>query len=121
MILDTALILFSCVAANHLGLISAIEKRIKVALPVLNCGMCLSFWCTLSFALWTSHCIVVSFAVSFLNAYLAIWLELGMGIIDRLYDYVYDKVYTTTRNTDIEDSAVRDEGDTDNDMPDLWQ
>lgn len=98
------MILLSCTAANHLGLIGAIEQKAGIELPVVNCAKCLSFWCTLFYMCVSGKGIVVSFAVSFLNSYLATWLELGMGYIDYLYIKCYDKIYNTTDDTSASDA-----------------
>ena len=104
--LTVSLILFSSVAANHLGLVAAVEGVIRHRLPVLNCPKCLAFWATLGYLFvgindmvarpcgivaWLKA-VVVILAVSFLAAYLAIWLELLMFTIDTLYNSIYDKI-----------------------------
>lgn len=108
---DMLLILFSCVAANHLGLVAAIEKAISRRLPVINCPKCLSFWATLIYG--CSICcnsvaaipsaIPSVLALSFLAAYAAIWLELIMFSIDTLYNSIYDKI-----NKDNQEAADPD-------------
>lgn len=115
---DMLLILFSCVAANHLGLVAAIEKAISRRLPVINCPKCLSFWATLIYGLLTSifgcsvccdsvaalpSAIPSVLALSFLAAYAAIWLELIMFSIDTLYNSIYDKI-----NKDNQEAADPD-------------
>ena len=97
---DMLLILFSCVAANHLGLVATIEKVTGRRLPVVNCPKCLSFWATLTYG--CSVCcdsiaalpsaIPSVLALAFLAAYAAIWLELIMFSIDILYNSIYDKI-----------------------------
>ena len=101
-----AAIAFVCVAANHLGLISAIEKVIGFPLFIVNCPKCCTFWMTLFYLYGGSFISIV--AISFLNAWLATWLELGMGIIDTLYIYVYEKIY---RDKDDTDTAGTEDGD----------
>lgn len=96
--LDTACILFTCVTANHLGLIYAIEEVTGIRLPVVNCCKCFTFWSVLSLWFASSQPVAVSFAVSFLSAYLAVWLELAEGYIDYIYNKVYEKIYDNTEN-----------------------
>ena len=95
---DVAMILFSCVAANHLGLISAIEKHTGYEILIINCSRCFSFWCTLMFMVFVTKDFILSFATSFLVATLAPWVELLMGFTDNLYNKLYDKIYSTTEN-----------------------
>ena len=113
---DIAMILFSCTAANHLGLVSAIEQKVGIRLPVVNCVKCISFWSTMLYMCMSEQGVTVSFAVSFLNAYLSTWLELGMGYIDTLYIKSYDKIYETSADTT---SADTDYGDTTGTLSDL--
>lgn len=108
---DMLFILFSCVAANHLGLVAAIEKAISRRLPVVNCPKCLSFWATLIYG--CSLCcnsvaalpsaIPSVLAQSFLAAYAAIWLELIMFSIDTLYNSIYDKINKDNQEADDPD------------------
>lgn len=95
---DVVMILFICVAANHLGLIHAIEDITDREWPIINCSRCFSFWCVLFYMLLTSHLIIVSFATSFLTAALAPWIELLMGFTDNLYNKLYDTIYPTTED-----------------------
>ena len=101
------MILFSAVAANHLGLVRAAEGVLRIELPVVNCSKCLSFWLTLFL---TDLPIAERFAVSFLVSYLALWLELAWGYVDELYNRIYDKIYSTTDN---QTAADPDEADPD--------
>lgn len=111
--LDIVSILFVCVAANHLGLVEAIEKVSGRKLSIVNCPKCFSFWCTLAYCLWETkaHHITSVLAISFLNAYLALWLELGMGFIDYIYNKVYETIYesaadnTPATDPDADNSA----------------
>ena len=106
--LDVLMIVFSATAANHLGLVAAVEQVLHRPLPVINCPKCLSFWATLTYG--CSVCcdsiealpsaLPHLFALSLLCAWLAIWLDLAMGIIDHLYIKVYDTFYPTTTPTD---------------------
>lgn len=103
-ILDIASIVFVCVTMNHLGLISTVEGIIKHSLPVVNCPKCLTFWCTLSYTLWSVGfsdlpCVL---AISFLASYSALWLELLEGFIDTLYTKLYDTIYPTTDTSDTD-------------------
>ena len=96
-LIDIACILFACVAANHLGLVSAIESVTDTKLSVVSCPKCLSFWATMLYGL--THIAttgpIACIAISFLNAWLAVWLELGMAYIDTIYLKLYEKVITT--------------------------
>lgn len=107
---DVAMILFACVAANHLGLISAIEGVVKFKLPIINCTKCAGFWCTLAYLLITRHTVIVSIAASFLCAALAPWLNLLMGFFDTKFNWLYDKIYSTAEDEPSEGDS--DEGDT---------
>ena len=102
---DIAMILFSAVAVNHLGLVRAVEGVLNVELPVINCSKCLSFWLTLSI---TDLPVTERFAVSFLVSYIALWLELAWGYIDELYNRLYDKIYSTTDNQTATSSGKAD-------------
>ena len=95
-LLDTALLTFSCVAANHLGLITAAENVLKRNLPIVNCPKCFTFWCVLFTTVLSGWNMIGALAVSFFFAYLAIWLELLMGFFAVLYDKYYEKIYTKT-------------------------
>lgn len=100
--IDIASIIFVCVTANHLGLISAIEGVTKTKLPIISCPKCLTFWCVLAYCLVCCHCVATTaLAISFLSSYLAIWLELIEGTIDFLYKKIYEKIYPNTENDTI--------------------
>lgn len=90
---EVVMIWFSCVAANHLGLVAAIEETIEHSLPIMNCPKCLTFWALMGYGMFAHENIFVTTATSFLFAYLASWLELGMGFIDTLYMMLYEKIY----------------------------
>ena len=91
---------FSCVAANHLGLIEAMEKVIRHSIPIANCPKCLTFWMVLFTTFFSGYDMVAALAISFLCSYSAIWLELGMGFIDFLFNKVYEKIYSSTDTSD---------------------
>lgn len=99
--IDIACIVFICVTANHLELVSTIERIIKAKLWIVDCPKCLTFWVTLfygchSIATHTTEAgIITVFAISFLASYAAIWLELIEGFIDTLYEKLYDTIYPT--------------------------
>lgn len=125
--LDVLMITFSAVAANHLGLVAAVESVILHRLPVVNCPKCAAFWLVLAYGLGceihftTTHHLVDAndmvayhfehvlemLAAAFLSAWSAIWLDLFMGIIDQLYIKVYDTIYPTanTSNADALDTT----------------
>lgn len=109
------MITFLAAAANHLGLVDAVEKVLHRELPIINCMKCLAFWLTIIYGLticinhivdnneMVTTILVELFedvlemvAAAFLSAWAAIWLDLAMGIIDKLYLRIYDKVYSTT-------------------------
>ena len=98
-------ILFVCVAANHLGLIEAVEKVIGCSLPVVGCAKCLTFWVTLGYGCYdiATYGTIGVLAIAFLNAWLAVWLELGMGVVDKLYMKCYDTIYATEDDTGTAD------------------
>ena len=97
---DVAMIMFSCVAANHLGLISAIERVTGYKFLIINCSRCFTFWSVLMYSMFTTNGILLSFATSFLAAALAPWLELLMGLTDNLFNILYDTIYPTTENNE---------------------
>ena len=97
---DIAMLTFSCVAANHLGLVAAIEKVLKWTFPVVNCPKCFTFWTVLSATILSNWNIIASFAVSFISAYLALWINLLMAFMDSKFNALYDKIYSTTNTTD---------------------
>ena len=116
--IDIASIVFSCTAANHLGLVEAIEEIIGKKLPIVNCCKCFSFWFVLVYSIIIGQNIITGLAISFLCAYLAVWLELIMGIVDTLYSRVYDKVFTFTAE-DNKTSPITGEADTESGLSDL--
>lgn len=105
---DVAMILFSCVAANHLGLVHAFEALAKRELPVVNCPRCLSFWCVLAWMVFSSNNITLSVATSFLCSALAPWVELMMGFTDKKFNELYDKIYTTGEDAGITDAGLEE-------------
>ena len=90
-----AMIVFSCTAVNHLGLIIAIENVIGRRLVIIDCPKCLTFWSTLLFGLYSGAGIITTIATALFLAYAAIWVELIMGFIDTLYNKVYEQIYPT--------------------------
>ena len=115
---DILLILFSCVCANHLGLISAIEGITRLRLPIINCPKCFSFWSTLAYCLVQHINAIESIGIAFLIAYLSIWLELLMGFVDTLFWIAYEKVYST-RNKNYYDSSNGNYGNPSSTLSDL--
>lgn len=94
---DIAAVVFACTAANHLGLIAAIERVMRHRLPVVNCPKCFTCWSVFACGIATEPCVspqVVArlLAISLLCSYLAIWLELLMYAIDTLYNRIYAKI-----------------------------
>ena len=100
--IDIAGIVFACTAANHLGLIQAVETVIHRRLLIVSCVKCLTFWAVLVYELWRVGFsdIPTVLAISFLSAWSAIWLDLFMGIIDKLYLKIYGKIYPTANTPD---------------------
>ena len=106
--LDVLMIVFSATAANHLGLVAAVEEVFDRRLPIVNCPKCLSFWATLTYGCSVCCDSIAAlpsalphlFALSLLCSWLAVWLDLAMGIIDHLYIKVYDTFYPTANPTD---------------------
>ena len=106
---DIAGIVFTCTAANHLGLIRAVQMVTKCnRLPIVSCVKCFSFWTVLIYCLVGGLSVITSLAISFLSAWSAIWLDLFMGIIDRLYIKVYDTIYPATGTADADATGARD-------------
>jgi len=110
--LDVLLITFSAVAANHLGLVAAVEGVIRHKLPIVNCPKCAVFWSVLAYGCYgiaTNRTdIFIILAAAFLSAWSAIWLDLIMGIIDTIYIKVYDTLYSTTDTTDTDALSATD-------------
>ena len=116
---DIAMLTFSAVSANHLGLISAAERVLRRSLPIFNCPKCCTFWSVLLLSTLSGWDIISALAVSFLCAYLALWLEMLMGFIDTIYNKIYEKIYSTA-DAGIAPTADDSESDTDGDMSDVW-
>ena len=107
---------FSCVAANHLGLIPAMEKVIRHSIPIANCPRCLTFWMVLATTFLSGWNMIASLAISFLCSYIAIWLELLMGFIDLKFNKIYATLYPTANDTDPS-PTTNYEADTDGTLP----
>lgn len=99
---EAAMIMFSCVAVNHLGLVAAIEDIVRRPLPIVNCPKCLTFWSVLAYMIWHMGFTDMpkSVATSFLFSYLSIWLQLLFSLIDRLFSILYDKIHSTADAAD---------------------
>jgi len=93
--IDIAMLTFSCVAANHLGLVGAIEEVLKRNIPIVNCPKCFTFWVILFTTCFSGWNMVAALAVSFLSAYASLWLQLIFTFIDKLFDKLYDKIHPT--------------------------
>ena len=126
--LDVLMIVFSAVAANHLGLVAAAESVVHHRLPVVNCPKCAAFWLVLAYGLGYEICFTTTrhfvdvndmvayhfeyilklIAVAFLSAWSAVWLDLFMGIIDQLYIKVYDTIYPATDTPDTDTTGAGD-------------
>ena len=114
---DIAGIVFSCTAANHLGLVSAIERIGRIRLPVVNCCKCFTFWSVAAYMMLAGYGVITSLAISFLCAYMATWVELIMGIVDYHYNRIYGKIYSGA--DDALTSADFDETDTEGPVSEL--
>ena len=90
------MIVFACVAINHLGLVANIESIVKRRIPVLNCPKCLSCWMVLAYQLLIGTAIIPAIALALLSAWAATWLHLLMAIIDTFYNRIYDTIFTAT-------------------------
>ena len=105
--LNDLMITFSVVAANHLGLVAAIERTVKHRLPIVNCPKCMAFWTVLAYGIATVPVVstagaISAVAVALLAAWAAIWLELAMGFIDQLYLKLYEQIYPTADTADAD-------------------
>ena len=98
-------IMLICVLANHMGLISAIERQTATRLPIIRCCKCSTFWFAIIYLFVTGHNAIVSLALSFSAAYFAVWLELLFGIIDRQYDNLFNRFF---KNTEADGSHTED-------------
>ena len=96
MMTHVLMIVFACVAINHLGLVATIEGIVKRRLPVLNCPKCLSCWMVLAYQLLVGTAIIPAIALALLSAWAATWLHLLMAIIDTFYNRIYDTIFTAT-------------------------
>lgn len=113
-ITDIASLVFACTAANHLGLIQAVQSVTRLrTLPVISCPKCLTFWSVLAYLIGSGTGVITSLAVSFLSAWSAVWLDLLMGFIDQLYLNIYEQIYPTA------DTADADTADTPDPVPDV--
>lgn len=107
--MDIAGLVFACTAANHLGLIGAIQAVARCnRLPVISCVKCFSFWTVLIYCLVGGLDVIASLAISFLCAWSAIWLDLFMGIIDKLYLRIYGKIYSAADSADADTAGISD-------------
>ncbi len=104
-----ASVVFICVTANHLGLVSAVEGVIQRKLWIVDCVKCFSFWATLVYLIVSTMDIIASLAVSFLASYISLWIELLEAYIDTLFLKLYDKI--TSKSTVDPDSFDTEQGD----------
>ena len=102
MMAHVLMIVFACVAINHLGLVATIEGIVKRRLPVLNCPKCLSCWMVLAYQLLVGTAIIPALASALLSAWAATWLHLMMGFIDQLYQKLYEQIYPTADSADAD-------------------
>lgn len=92
---DAILLLVICVAMNHTGLVAAVEQKIGVELPVINCVKCSTFWTTLLYGVYSTRGIIGPAAMAFFYSYVALWLELLLGFVDLIYVKCYEKIVST--------------------------
>lgn len=120
-LIDIACIVFSCVTANHLGLVKAIEDVMKRKFLVINCPKCLTFWVTMLYCYVNNatYGTLVVLAMSFLASYVAIWVELFEGFIDTIYTMLYEKIYPNTADNAV--AADADEGNSASTLSELQQ
>lgn len=117
------MIVFAVTAANHMGLVDAIERTVGFKLPILNCCKCGSFWITLLYGfLFHFHVGAIAIvAISFSAALCAVWLELLMGFIDTKYYKAYERIYDTSAFTEADgnkdNTEAGSEGDTTATLP----
>lgn len=114
---DICLLTLSCVLANHMGLISAVEEAIKRKLYIIDCVKCSTFWGVLILCLFIGFRIIESVAISFLLSYLAIWLELLFGFIDSCYEKLYNKIYKDSETSAKTDSDNKDTDSSEDTLP----
>lgn len=115
--LDIAMIVFAVTAANHMGLVDAIERTIGFKLPIVNCCKCGSFWITLIYGFLFHFPVgaIAIVAISFLAALCAVWLELLMGFLDTKYYETYDRIYDTSAFTEADGNKNNTKADTEDD------
>lgn len=101
-------IVFSCVAANHLGLVGAVERLVGRSLPIINCPKCLTFWAVCLYSAFRTT-LTDAVAIAFICAYSATWLELGMYYVDTIYMLYYGKI--TDKRTAYNQTAATAGGD----------
>ena len=114
---DISLLMLSCVLANHMGLISAVEEVIKRKLHIVNCVKCSTFWSVLIFCLFIGLDVITSAAISFLSSYIAIWLELFFGFIDSCYEKLYNAIYKDTATSAETSPDYKDTESAENALP----
>ena len=101
-------IMIAAILANHMGLVSAIEKTISRELPVVNCVRCLTFWATTIWLALTLEkpCLPIVIATALIAAYIATWLELAFGLLNKLYEKVYNKIFPEEQGDDAEEKSA---------------
>lgn len=112
--LDIAMIVYAVTAANHMGLIDAVEKTVGFKLPIVNCCKCGSFWTTLVYGVvcQASIGVIAIVAISFFAALCAVWLELLMGFLDTKYYKAYERIYNTSAFTEANGNKDNSKADT---------
>ena len=123
--ISAIMIMVSCVMANHLGLVSAIERIISHNIPIVNCSRCFTFWSTLLYCIFACHNIIDSVFVAFCMALLSLWFDVFLGLLDNLYYTAYEYIYKDTEadeHKDGTDAAKNDHNDASKDdtMPEMW-
>ena len=97
---EVVMIMFSCVAANHLRLVAAVEDVVKFDIPIVNCPKCFTWWSLMLYGLFAHENIFVVTATSFLFAYIAMWVNLALAITDSIYNSIYDTIFSATNKAD---------------------
>lgn len=94
-LIDVAMIMFSCVMAIHMGLVDSAIRAYNAKsydVPVITCPKCLTFWCVLIYMCICGCGFVHSIATSFVASYAAIWFDLFLGRLDNLYEKIATKI-----------------------------
>ena len=117
------MIMMSCVMANHLGLVDAVERVIRRKLPVVNCPKCFSFWSSLAYCIISRHAVIPSLLASFLMALLALWFDVFLGLLDKIYYKTYEYAYgdeDNAANVETPKTNNKNHYNAEYEMPEMW-